>query len=180
MAPATTTPRERGSAELVIISAGSNLPSRHGTPAETLRAALSSLVALAGESLRCSSLWQTDPVDCPPEAPRFINAVAVFESTGGDEPEEFLNRLQALESGFGRVRDGTPNSSRSLDLDLICWGARIQNSDTLTLPHPRALQRSFVLRPLAELEPGFVIPGQSLTVTELLVGLPLGHDRKIP
>jgi 2-amino-4-hydroxy-6-hydroxymethyldihydropteridine diphosphokinase len=63
------------------------------------------------------------------------------------------------------------NESRTLDLDIIAWGEVVQNTDTLTIPHPRAHRRRFVLQPLAELAPDFTLPGQGKSVARLLAEL---------
>ena len=86
-------------------------------------------------------------------------------------PESLLVELQALEREFGRQPKLVLNEARPLDLDLIAWGNEVRNTPTLTLPHPRAHQRRFVLQPLSELVPDLVLPGQTQTVAALLAGL---------
>jgi len=107
-------------------------------------------------------------VDCPPGSPRFLNAVAELTARPGDSPESLLTALQALEREFGRRPKVVLNEARPLDLDLIAWGAQTCATSTLTLPHPRAHLRRFVLQPLAELAPDLVLPGQTATVEQLL------------
>jgi 2-amino-4-hydroxy-6-hydroxymethyldihydropteridine diphosphokinase len=85
-----------------------------------------------------------------------------------ETPQSLLRRLQVLEAEFGRQRGGVPNEPRLLDLDLIAFGARAVNLPGLVLPHPRAHLRRFVLQPLAEIAPGFVLPGQAGSAAELL------------
>lgn len=166
--------------DLAIVSLGSNLPSSYGSPRSTLDAALSLLQEFSTEKIQCSSLWQTAPADCPEESPEFVNAIAILKPGRGETPLSLLLKLQALEIKFGRSRVITQNAPRTLDLDLICFGDIRLQTPTLTLPHPRAHLRSFVLRPLAELAPGLHIPGQALSVAELLAGLSEGHDRILP
>ncbi len=161
---------------LVVVSLGSNLATAHGSPRSTLDAALSCLQDFSVEKIHCSSLWETAPEDCPEGSPPFVNAIAIFKPRGDETPLSLLQKLQALEIKFGRSRVTMQNAPRTLDLDLICFGDTRLQTPALTLPHPRAHLRSFVLRPLAELAPGLHIPGQALSVAELLAGLPAGHD----
>ena len=69
---------------------------------------------------------------------------------------------------FGRGPKSATNEPRPLDLDLIAFGLEVRQSDSLTLPHPRAHRRRFVLQPLAEIAPDFILPNQQQTVAELL------------
>ena len=82
-----------------------------------------------------------------------------------------MRKLQALEKEFGRQRKKILNEPRPLDLDLIAFGREVRASPELTLPHPRAHKRRFVLQPLSEIAPGLRLPGQSKTVGELLAAL---------
>jgi 2-amino-4-hydroxy-6-hydroxymethyldihydropteridine diphosphokinase len=83
-----------------------------------------------------------------------------------------LVRLQAAEKELGRRPKLVLNEARPLDLDLIAWAGETRATPALTLPHPRAHQREFVLRPLAELAPELVLPGQVESVVALLAKLP--------
>ncbi len=80
--------------------------------------------------------------------------------------------LQKLERAFGRPEIRAPNAPRHLDLDLLLFDDRISRDPALTLPHPRACQRQFVLAPAAELVPEIIWPGCGLTIRELLALLP--------
>lgn len=86
----------------------------------------------------------------------------------GESPESLLAQLQALETACGRLPKQILNEPRPLDLDLIAFGIECRNTPQLALPHPRALRRRFVLEPLAEIDPDYVFPGQSLTATQLI------------
>jgi len=151
----------------VFIALVSNL----GDPVTLVHQALKRLTDLSEEPLRCSSLWQTDPVDCPPGSAPFINAVVGLSPRPGETPESLLARLQQLEREFGRPPKHGLNEPRPLDLDLLAFGAERRATPELVLPHPRAHQRRFVLEPWAEIAPSFVIPGQSQTIAELLTRL---------
>ncbi len=99
--------------------------------------------------VRVSTIHETAPVDAPRGSPRFLNMVV----TGFTRlsPHAFLDALLAIESRLGRVRRGVRNEPRLIDLDLIAHSGHRMRTRTLTLPHPRAAQREFVMRPLAEI-----------------------------
>lgn len=156
----------------VIISLGSNLDSTVGDAEQTVREAIKRLRQLCCGSFAASSLYITSPIDCPPNTPDFVNAVVLMEIDGEYLPSSWLAQLQALEIELGRLKSAVKNAPRALDLDLISFGERQQSAPDLTLPHPRATSRRFVLGPLAELEPQLRLPGYSSTVEELLAQLP--------
>lgn len=97
-----------------------------------------------------------------------MNAIVVLTPQPSLTPEGLFIELQALEREFGRQPKMLLNEARPLDLDLIAWGGEMRNTPILTLPHPRAHLRRFVLQPLSELAPDLVLPGQAKTVAELL------------
>jgi 2-amino-4-hydroxy-6-hydroxymethyldihydropteridine diphosphokinase len=119
-------------------------------------------------SLRVSSITETAPVDVPDDQPPYLNAVAVGETTL--EPEALLKKLMAIERARGRERPSF-RAARTLDLDLILYGDRVMRTDTLEVPHPRFRDREFVLRPLVELEPGWIDPVTGQTMEKLLHSL---------
>jgi 2-amino-4-hydroxy-6-hydroxymethyldihydropteridine diphosphokinase len=135
--------------KLVVVALGSNL----GDSPAILTAAAAELEKLAASDFRLSSFHRTEPVDCPPGSPPFLNAVAVFAPRADETPESLLTKLQALEKQFGRAPKKVHNEPRALDLDLIAFGGELRSTPALTLPHPRARQRPFVLEPLREIAP---------------------------
>jgi len=153
---------------LSYIALGSNL----GDSRRIIFEAMARLEMISGQPLLKSSLWQTTPVDCPPNSPLFVNAVVGFASQKNETPESLLQKLRALEEEFGRPPKKALNEPRSLDLDLIAFGTEMRNSPGLIVPHPRAYLRRFVLQPLSEIAPAFILPGQSKTISQLLAGLP--------
>ena len=159
--------RTRHSA-LVVVALGSNL----GDSRRIISDAMTRLQSFSAEPILKSSLWQTTPVDCPPDSPKFVNAVVGLVPQKNETPESLLKKLRGLEKEYGRRPKKILNEPRSLDLDLIVFGNEIRNSPELILPHPRAHQRRFVLQPLSELAPGLVLPGQGRSVAELLAKLP--------
>jgi 2-amino-4-hydroxy-6-hydroxymethyldihydropteridine diphosphokinase len=159
---------ESGMNQLAIIALGSNL----GDPLTNVRRAMDRLQAMSNHTILRSSLWCSAPQDCPPGSPDFINAVVMLVTRTGETPETLLLKLQFLETQFGRERGSEPNIPRALDLDLIAFGAVALKRPELTLPHPRAHQRRFVLAPLAELAPNLILPGFVDTVGRQLLALP--------
>lgn len=125
--------------------------------ADLLSAALDLLAAEPGLSLlRRSRLYRSPPWGYT-EQPGFVNAVAEFDSDL--EPRGLLGRLAATERILGREPRERRWGPRCIDLDLLTFGDLRMRSGDLDLPHPRMHLRAFVLVPLLELEPGFVIPG---------------------
>ena len=146
---------------------------------QLVRSAMDRLAALAGGPTRRSSLWRSAPEACPPGSTEFINAAVTFPVREGETPESLLAALLALETEFGRQPKQIPNESRPLDLDLLAFGNEVRRSPTLTLPHPRAHLRRFVLAPLSELAPDLILPGQMQTVGTLLALLPAADCRRV-
>jgi 2-amino-4-hydroxy-6-hydroxymethyldihydropteridine diphosphokinase len=151
----------------VFVAFGSNL----GEPALIARQTIERLATVSVAPPLCSSLWRSTPVDCPPGSPDFINAVVALTPLPHFTPEGLLTELQAMEREFGRRPKLVLNEARPLDLDLIAWDNEVRNTPALTLPHPRAHLRRFVLQPLSELAPDFVLPGQTESVAKLLASL---------
>lgn len=151
-----------------LVALGSNLPSEWGAPDETLLRAVERLDAIS-ERLTVqtvSSIWRTFPVGGPASPSGqsvFANAVAAVETTLG--PFELLETLQEIEREARRVRK-VFWGPRTLDLDLILFGDSVLNSSTLTLPHPRAVWRDFVLGPACEIVPNWRLPTTGLTLRE--------------
>jgi 2-amino-4-hydroxy-6-hydroxymethyldihydropteridine diphosphokinase len=152
---------------MVLIGIGSN----QGDSTRIVQASIAALTRFAARDFRASSLWRTSPVDCPPGAADYINAVVGFEPHAGLTPEALLSALKALERDFGRHAVSVRNAPRELDLDLLVFGAERRNGAAFTLPHPRAVMRRFVLAPAAEIAPELRWPDADATVAELLAAL---------
>ena len=150
--------------QLAIVALGSNL----GDSRRNVLRAMERLQELSEHPLLKSSLWQTAPVDCPVGSPVFVNAVVAFVPRRGETPESVLATLQEIEKDFGRKPKKVLNEPRPLDLDLIAFGSETRAGKELTLPHPRAHQRRFVLQPLSEIAPDLILPGQKKTMSQLL------------
>ena len=153
----------------VLVALGSNL----GASTGLLEQAMEALKRWGPGPFRRSQLWRSTPVECPSGSPEFVNAAVAFPIPRRGSPEQWLVKAQALEREFGRRPKLVLNEARPLDLDLIAWGQEIRRTPALTLPHPRAHERRFVLQPLAELVPEFVLPGQRRTVVQLLADCPV-------
>lgn len=144
-----------------FIALGANL----GESEQTLRDAMRSLDAAPGVRLvNASSLYRTAPVDS--SGPDYINAVAEIATTLC--APELLDVLQGIEQGAGRERPYR-NAPRTLDLDLLLYGAGRIDSPRLSVPHPRMGQRAFVLVPLAEIAPSQVSAAQLAAVEDQAV-----------
>ena len=129
----------------VFIGLGANLGDRKAA----LRDALAAISQLPGTKvLRVSPLYGSAPVDAG--GPDYLNAVAELATT--QAPQALLQALQAIEQSAGRERPYR-NAPRTLDLDILWFGAQAITTPELTVPHPRMTERAFVLRPLADLVP---------------------------
>ena len=150
-----------------FIALGSNL----GDSIRIIREAIDRLRDFTDSPLLRSSLWESTPVDYPPDSKNFVNAVVGLVPRTDETPETLLNKLQQLEKEFGRQQKKELNEPRPLDLDLIAFGGETRATPRLALPHPRAHLRRFVLQPLSEIAPEFVLPGQAQTISDLLASL---------
>jgi 2-amino-4-hydroxy-6-hydroxymethyldihydropteridine diphosphokinase len=165
--------------ERVFVALGGNL----GDVFAAMRAALRSLRRLGStEVVATSWLYRSAPVDA--DGPDFLNAVVELRTRL--EPQALLERLLELEVRFGRIRQavksakGTRHDARTLDLDLLMVGERRIDTPTLTLPHPRLHQRSFVLAPLADIAPDLTL-ADGRTVTQALAQAPvIALQRLVP
>ena len=150
-----------------IIAMGGNL----GNVASTLRQAVVSMDALKGNQIvGISPLYRTTPWGMEENTPDFLNAVVELDTTMS--APQLLQALQLIEAAHGRTRE-VHWGSRPLDLDIIDFDCMVSTHPDLTLPHPRAWQRAFVLAPLADIDPDFEFTGEhGGPVTELLKHAP--------
>ena len=154
--PFADAPRGAAPPATAFIGLGANL----GEPRAALAAALAQLDRHPALQLqRVSSLYRTQPLDAA--GPDFLNAVAMLQTAL--TPLQLLDCLQAIEQAAGRERPYR-NAPRTLDLDLLLYDQLRCDMPRLTLPHPRAHQRLFVLVPLVEIAPEIRIPGQGRAV----------------
>lgn len=148
-----------------VLALGSNLGERF----QTLQGAVDTLFDAPGlEFVKVSPVFETDPVGGPGGQQPYLNAVVVAETTL--PPHALLERALGVENAFGRVREERWGP-RTLDVDLIVVGETACDDPELTLPHPRAHERAFVLVPWAAIDPEATLPGRG-RVADLLDGLP--------
>ena len=140
--------------EAVVIALGSNLKGPWASTRELLEAALARFRPEGLDVVRQSSWWRSAAWPDPDEPP-FLNAVVIVKTEM--DAHETMAALSRIEEAFGRDRHRL-NAPRTLDLDLIAYGRIVDHDTGLTLPHPRARQRRFVMGPLAEIAPGWVCP----------------------
>lgn len=153
--------------ELAVIGLGSNLDD----PPGQLRAALVEL-GRCGSITALSSIYRTAPVGGPAGQPDYLNAVAALVPTEPSaDPRALLEALLAIERRHGRTRR-VPWEARTLDLDLLAFGRRTVVEPGLIVPHPRLLERAFVLAPLCEALPRWRHPDTGLSACEALAQLP--------
>ncbi len=142
----------------VYIALGSNIGNREAN----LRMALRGMTRMARVKA-VSCLYETEPMG--PEQPAFYNAVARVET--GLEPVSLLRFLKSLEYEMGRRPGGPHWGPRPIDLDILLYDERVLETDEIVIPHPRMVERAFVLVPLAELAPGLRHPSLDKTVAAL-------------
>lgn len=148
--------------ERVFIGLGSNL----GDRAATIDRAVDALGCLSlCTVVQLSSLWETEPIG-PPQ-PKYLNAVAELATTLA--PADLLAKMLDIERCLGRIRTSHErNAPRTIDLDLLLYGQRILAEANVEVPHPRLMQRAFVLIPLLEIAPHLLHP----LTGEVLVSFP--------
>ncbi|ELS55251.1 2-amino-4-hydroxy-6-hydroxymethyldihydropteridine diphosphokinase [Streptomyces viridochromogenes] len=148
-----------------VISLGSNL----GNRLETLQGAIDALEDTPGVRVKAvSPVYETEPWGVAPGSqPSYFNAVVVLKTTL--PPSSLLERAHAVEEAFHRVRDERWGA-RTLDVDIVAYADVVSDDPALTLPHPRAHERAFVLAPWHDIEPQAQLPGHG-PVAGLLAGV---------
>ena len=137
----------------VVVALGSNL----GDRLSNMQGAVDALADTPDVWVTgVSPVYETVPVDCPPDSPTFLNAVVLMDTTLS--AHRLLDRALAIEDAYDRDRSRGLNAPRTLDVDLIVVGDRRSDTDALKLPHPHAAERSFVLQPWYDLEPEAEFP----------------------
>lgn len=160
----------------VVVALGANLGDRLGT----LQAALDALAALPGTTVsRVSPVYETSPVGGPAGQPSYLNAVALLRTEL--TPRRLLEGSAGIESALGRVR-AERFGPRVIDVDLLTASERgrpIRSRDPrLTLPHPRAAQRAFVLAPWHDVDPAALLPDHGPVAALLAAVGPTGVVRR--
>ena len=136
-----------------VLALGSNL----GDRLATLQGAVQALADTPDLWIQAiSPVYETAGINTPDGSGEFLNAVIVADTALN--AVMLLDRAHAIEDTYGRERTGEPNQPRTLDIDLIVLGDHASAKDPV-LPHPRAAQRAFVLKPWSDIEPEAVLPG---------------------
>ncbi|MFB6958958.1 2-amino-4-hydroxy-6-hydroxymethyldihydropteridine diphosphokinase [Streptomyces sp. NPDC056309] len=148
-----------------VISIGSNL----GNRLETLQGAVDALEDTPGVRVKAvSPVYETEPWGVEPGSqPSYLNAVVILKTTL--PPSSLLERAHAVEEAFSRVRDERWGS-RTIDVDIVAYAETVSDDPLLTLPHPRAHERAFVLAPWYDVDPDAQLPGRG-AVADLLTAL---------
>ena len=146
-------------ADRVVLALGSNLGDRATTLADAVRhiADLPGATLVAVSPIYESAAVKVGGVD--DTAPRYLNSVVTIDYRG--DASELLDAINAIEAEHGRVRTERWGD-RTLDIDIIVFGHLIADDDRLTLPHPRAAERDFVLVPWLDLDEDAAVPGRGL------------------
>ena len=154
---------------MIFVALGANLPSRYGSPYDTLQAAKKAMHERGITIAASSRTWLTAPVPVS-DQPWYHNEVVKVETQLS--PFAMLEVLQSIEDEFGRVRT-VRNAPRLLDLDLIAYGDQVLDKPDLLVPHPRMHQRAFVLLPMHEIAgEGWLHPTLGMTLSDLIMNLP--------
>jgi 2-amino-4-hydroxy-6-hydroxymethyldihydropteridine diphosphokinase len=156
----------------IFVALGANLPSRAGTPSDTVEETLRLLSDGRVQLEHRSRLYET-PSWPDPSEPRYVNAVAQLRTLLA--PAELMQLLHETETAYGRTRSAR-NAPRTLDLDLLDFEGRVEQGPP-ALPHPRMASRAFVLVPLAEIAPCWRHPISGVPIDALLAALP-GVERE--
>lgn len=147
------------------IALGSNLGDRMGN----LQRAAALLASISDEPIIRAPVYLTEPVNCPPESPDFLNTVVEISYKG--TAMELLAQTQKFQHQLGRTEATERNAPRVIDIDLLYFDSDLLTTNELILPHPRLTQRQFVLRPLATIRPDLILPGDVLMISEHLKNL---------
>ena len=135
-----------------VLALGSNLGERFGA----LQGAVDAIADTPDVWVTAvSPVYETEPVDAPDDSGDFLNAVMLIDTTLA--ASLLMERALAVEDAFDRMRSDVRNAPRTLDVDLIVVGDRRSDEETLRLPHPRAHERAFVLRPWLDIDPDAVL-----------------------
>ena len=155
----------------VGIALGANLGKRLSNLREA-RDMLRGLVDPESHYLQ-APIYQSQPVDCASDAPDFFNTVIEIDYIG--EPYELLKMTQGVEFRLGRAAVHGFNVPREIDVDILYYDGVMMNEELLTIPHPRMLERRFVLQPLSDIRPNLVLPGDEVSIREHYAHLDSGE-----
>ncbi|VAX18915.1 2-amino-4-hydroxy-6-hydroxymethyldihydropteridinepyrophosphokinase [hydrothermal vent metagenome] len=156
---------------LVYLSIGSN----EGEPRRNVEVAIELIGSRGGMVIAGQGgVYETEPQGKRDQA-WFVNTAAKLETN--EPPEALLRLIKSVEEQMGRVttpaRGSTPKwGPRVIDIDIVFYNSDIVNTEKLSIPHPRAHERRFVLRPIADIDPGFIHPVIGKSVFAILADIP--------
>lgn len=158
----------------VGLALGSNLGDRIDNIIQSVRSLILSLKIDKSE-MRFAPIYESKPANCPEGSPNFYNTVIEVQLNSDITPEILLQNIWEIEGSLGRESKKTRaiNSPRPIDIDILYYGDSVINSinPDLIIPHPRMLERLFVLKPLNDISPSIVLPNQNKSVEHLLKNL---------
>ncbi len=153
------------STERVFLSLGSNLGDRQAN----LEQAIAALESPQLNVTACSSIYETEPQDVT-DQPWFLNMVLACQTACS--PPQLLAHIHHIEQNAGRTRIGvSPRGPRIIDIDILLFGSVLMNNEELTIPHPRMMERRFVVEPLLEIAPELWDPLTGEAIAAKLAGL---------
>lgn len=155
----------------VGLALGSNV----GDRLANLRAARDLLRGLTpvGVHYEQAPVYQSEPVDCPPDSPDFFNSVIELDYVG--EPLQLLDDTQAIEYHLGRETIRARNAPRVIDIDILYFDDLVTDAGIVIIPHPKLTHRRFVLQPLSDIRPHLTLPGDRVNISEHLRRLDSGE-----
>jgi len=156
----------------IFLSIGSNLDNR----IENLKSAVTELNSAYIRVTDCSAVYETSPVDCENNSPAFLNATAEVETEL--PPDKLIKTILDIEKEIGRKRS-TKNAPRIIDIDVILCGNIISDDENIIIPHPRMLERLFVLAPLREIAGEVIHPIAGKSINELYISAKKTSSEKI-
>lgn len=156
---------------MTAIALGSNL----GNSLETLEAAIATLEKTPGILVKARSPWYQTRAIGPPQ-PDYLNGCAILQTS--HSPLALLSTLLEIEQQFGRIRRER-NDPRTLDLDLLLFDDIVLNEPELQIPHPRMIERAFVLVPLVEIAPDWIEPISGKAIAELVQAVDCSEVKKL-
>lgn len=157
---------DKNNSRAVIVALGSNM----GDSAENIVLALAEIRKLAAGGLKVSALWRSEAKDMTDGSGDFINACVSFGTKL--EAAELLKALQRVEVSLGRPDNHGGNVERTIDLDIIDYDSEQLDLPNLIVPHPRMLERLFVLLPLEQVRPEYQCPISGRGIAELIASAP--------
>ena len=146
----------------IAIALGGNI----GDSKAVFASAISKLSKNGVKNIKMSALFHSKAENCPPDSPDFTNAALIGE--WAETPEKLLKLCQKIEISAGRPGKHAFNAPRTLDLDIILFGSKIIKTSNLQIPHPRAVSRLFVLKPLADIAPEWIFPDTDKSVRQII------------